>query len=241
MKTIKLKIEIRSAAFTASLQRRAANKFIREGRQLRAKARQETDPEKRKKLDAKGNELRWLGIDLRDDAASGRYDRRHDGLAAALLHGKTYPQCEAKCDPKNKPNAEVLGTRLASYLIPAERPHAKFIAEAWLTSADGVTLRDIREKGLAKLIDQDKRQAEIAGIQKQIAQAEQSARYARQEIGNTEARLRDQQAGMAKHNAAIDALLAKKDALEAALKAATLPSIEGIAFLTVDDIFKEVA
>lgn len=240
MNRFHLKAEIRAESLKASTFRREATKLIRKGRRLRAESRQESNAAKAKQLDAKGWAARSQGLDLRDAAEAGRYDRRHMHLAAGLLNGRTYLRCEAKCDPRHKPNAEKLGAILAPSLPASERPHAKYIAEIWLGGE--ARLKDIRERGLDRLLEQDKKQAEITALQRQILRAEQDHQNARVRIASAETDLRRCREHADTCTKALDTLILRKSDMESELRRMKqTSSVEGTQVTCVADLFKDVA
>lgn len=220
-----LKTQIRIAQATTRIQRSEATKLIRKGRDLRKKATTETTRIKQDRLNNKGWECRSTSMDLRSAANDGRNDRRHMHLAAALLNGRAYQRAEAKCDPKNKPSASVLGAWIKPYLPKEEQTHAEYIAELWLKDGT-IRLNHIEDKGLVQLLALDKQKADIEGTKRSIKLAEKALTEAQgavtqQErwIASAQTKLADQKANAVKATAHLDGLHTQLAGQEASLRA----------------------
>lgn len=140
-----LKTEIKTAQTTTREQRAEATKLIHQGRSLRKQAKTETDEVKKARLNAEGWNCHHDGVYLRAEANYGRPERRHLHLAAALLNGRTYLQCEQKCE--EKPSASMLGRLIAPFLSDIDKPNSDAIAKSWLT-------QEVRLSGLTAKLDE---------------------------------------------------------------------------------------
>ena len=168
-----LKTQIKIAQATTHIQRSEANKFRAKSKALYKAAEAEQDQTKKIRLNNKGWDFRCQTINLRTEANSDRNARRHMHLAAAMLNGRTYKQCEAKCDPHKKPPAKALATWIAPYLPAAERAHAEYIADSWLKDGT-LRLTRIQDDGIVQLLALDKHKANIAATKTSILIAEQA-------------------------------------------------------------------
>lgn len=168
-----LKSNIRVAQATARMQRTESHKLLHRGRKLRKQSQGHVsmDPLHREQYQAEGQECRRSGLYLRNQAEYNRDYRRTMHLAAALLNGKTYEQCEQKCNPKNPPDAAAIGGFIRAYLPPGEREHSEYIAQRWVL---GWTMADIRTQGLAPLAEKAKRKAEMAKQKASMAKLQSS-------------------------------------------------------------------
>ena len=167
MRTTDLKIAIRTAAAGTRFLRGEATKIIRQGRALRAKARATDSRQKSDKLMAKGRECPSLADDLRVQANTGRHERRMMHLGAALLHNRTYEQCE-RGTPLVGQNAEKsLGNVIRAYLPHADKIHSEYIAQTWLTTRT-TRLSSLLSGGLTFMREQAKNQASLAALDKEI-------------------------------------------------------------------------
>ena len=178
MRHIKLKIDIKVAQAEARIQRAEGTKLIAQGRKLRKRSQAESDVEKKTRLFHAGETCRDQGIDLRATANYGRQDRRHLSLAAAMLNGKTYEQCEKKCDPQNKPQKTRLAPYIQPYLLAEEKKHAEFIAQTWLKEGN-IRLVLIRNEKLGDKLAFDQKMAAILATKTEIANGESALRAAR--------------------------------------------------------------
>lgn len=132
---------INEEATKASSLRQQSRQAISEGRKLRKQAHKEANAERARLLLAQGEELWRKGVDLRSQAEDDRLGRRLYHLTAAMLHGKTYLQCEAKCDTKLWANN--LGNILKHYVPKEEVPHVNAYCVAWLKG--DAKFKDIRQ------------------------------------------------------------------------------------------------
>lgn len=240
-----LKTQIRIAQATTRIQRSEATKLIHKGRDLRKKAATETTRVKQDRLSNKGWECRSTSMDLRSAANDGRNDRRHMHLAAALLNGRTYQQCEAKCDPKNKPSASILGAWIKPYLSKEEQTHAEYIAETWLKDGT-LRLRYIEDKGIVQLLALDKQKADIETTKQSIKLAETALMNARAQTASTERNIAHLQATLASNKATetkaaehLEGLQAQLAGQEISLRAEqdALKASKAIT-LCIDDLFE---
>lgn len=135
-----LKSEIQSVMATTRTERAEANKLIRQGRKLRKLALSEHDAVKKAQLLSEGWGDHGTSVALRHQANMGRSTRRSMHLAAALLNGKTYQQCEQKC--VFPPSASYIGKHVAPYLPEADQKNAGTIAEMWVKEGT-VRARDL--------------------------------------------------------------------------------------------------
>lgn len=174
MRHTSLKTEIQIQQATTRIQRASATKLIRQGRDLRKQAAAEPDTAKQARMAAQGWVCRTDSMDLRAKANDGRSSRRVMHLAAALLNGKTYLQCEKTAE--SKPDAQSIASWIKPHLLPEEQPHAEFIAETWLSTGE-IRLREIREQGLVERLGLDKAQAVIDKLKVEIKRTEQSHSY----------------------------------------------------------------
>lgn len=102
MKNAAIKIEYKTEALKATQLRQTARQY-----------RTDSDQEGVTKEERKA--LRKLANKLLEEANDGRWDRRHLHLAYCYLKGRTYRQCEAKCDPENKPSASTIASIVNRY------------------------------------------------------------------------------------------------------------------------------
>jgi len=176
MNTYALKSNIRISSITTRVQRREATRMLAKGRELRKKSRDlaiSTGPSpKSKRLQAEGNQFHDQGMGLLDCSNDSRDLRRHQHLAAALLHGKTYLACEAKIDETrtSKPDAKTLATIIRHCLPEEEQKHAEHIASMWLDKGD-MRLRAMRDGEVLNLIALNRIDAEIATVNKSLLTA----------------------------------------------------------------------
>lgn len=137
-----LKTEINEKSAAAKAQRREATQLIIEGRKLRREGRalgaEKPDPDQRGvALLEQGWDNHSQGRDLLWEAEDGRDDRRHLHLAAALLNGRTYKQCEPTI------NEQKTGKASASCIARLIEPHlpkgvdAMVLATDWLDGVEG--------------------------------------------------------------------------------------------------------
>ena len=199
MKHIALASQIAIDIATARSQRAIARKLIKQGRELRKQSRMDIphngggpfglaeqtqqDRARRAHLLSQGWECHAAGMDLQSEAKSVARHRRHQALAAAMLNGRSYLQCEKTCNPKDKPSSAKIGAFIAPYLAEATAPHAAYIAERWLTSGT-TNLKVHLGASVGHLIDLDKKKAEIIAQRAACHLAEQNLR------GKTDAALR---------------------------------------------------
>jgi hypothetical protein len=127
-----LKTEIKTAQTTTHNQRAEASSLIRRGRDLRKQCRAESNQDTKLSLYDEGEKCRVTGMALRADANYDRDSRRHMHLAAGLLNGKTYLQCESKCE--SLPYAKAI----ASWVKPClpEGVDATALVQEWITKGE---------------------------------------------------------------------------------------------------------
>jgi len=241
MRHISLKTEIQIVQTTARIQRATATKLIHRGRDLRKRIRTEPDLPQAKQncLHREAEDCRLEGMSLRGTANSGRAARRVMHLAAALLNGKTYLQCEKETE--DKPDVDGIAHWIKPQLPLEEQPHAQFIAETWIKTGE-IRHREIREQGLVERIGFDKAQAVINKLKGEIKTTEQSYQNCQAQVQQTERSLvltrdtavkwHDKLEGLKGQCQTLESdLQAKKDAL-AASKAITR---------NIDDLFEDAA
>lgn len=197
-----LKSEIKIAMATTRIQRTEANKFRAKAKALFEKAKAESDQTKQSILNKRGWDLRCQGMGLRSEANSGRSNRRYMHLAAALLNGRSYKQCEGRCESHKKPQTKDLAARIQPHLPMAERPHAEYIAEMWLKDGT-LRLTYIREQGLVRLLSLDKQKATIVATRTSIRLAEQVLKDTENRVAATERWLHEQQFALQRQKAEV--------------------------------------
>jgi len=155
-----LKTQINEEAAAAKAQRREATHLIVEGRKLRREGRalgaEKPEPDERGiALLKQGWDNHSRGHDLLETAEDGRDDRRHLHLAAALLNGRTYKQCESKINEQKtgKPAASYIARLIEPYLPKSTKAEAKALASDWLDGVEGGIQR-VRALHLMERLDQ---------------------------------------------------------------------------------------
>jgi|SaaInlLV_10m_DNA_2_1039722.scaffolds.fasta_scaffold02497_8 hypothetical protein len=224
-------------------QRHEASRLIISGRKLRKDGRELRDSNKVKaeRLIAQGWCRHTAGIDLLDQAEDSRNERRHAHLAAALLNGKTYEQCESKRNPHKTPDADftVIGGYIRPHLPAGEQKHSEAIAQAWLKSGN-LRLSYIQDKGIAGLVALDQKRSEIAKLKGEFDEqtrrcgiASSALRAAQKTV---ERRQADYDASAARVRVANEAWWAAKRELEEAQEAEDTRPTDGIA-----DLFRQAS
>ena len=171
MDTRALKIQINAATAATRQQRLEATNLIVSGRKLRRGGRAlgatKPDPDlKGLALLKQGWERHRKGMSLLGAAESGRYDRRHMHLTAALLNCRTYQRCESSTNP-HTPSASV--SKIVTFLQTIA-PHyegglqqdALNLAREWLDRGD-VRLRYLHDEGKFVLRTYDEVPARFPG------------------------------------------------------------------------------
>ncbi len=162
-----LSAQINISTLTTKAQRQEASRLIIKGRKLRAQGRdlgaEQSEPSRKAtRLLKQGWANHATGMNLLDQCEGTRNERRHAHLAAALLNGRTYKQCEPTINKQKtpQPSAQCISEHLRLHLPKEMRAHAEFITEKWLQG--DLRLRDLQNEGLARLIEIDSLEAGIA-------------------------------------------------------------------------------
>jgi hypothetical protein len=166
MTRIELTVQIRIAQATAHIQKAAARRAFHQARGLARKAKTKADPQMHEAACAKHKE----GWTFRDAADTGRSHRRALSLVAAMLHGRTYQQCEAKTETM-VPFQE-MARILDPCLPPAQQGLAAYLIETWRREK-GTAWPELRDsEALAARIAHLKAHAELQALGEEIQQAE---------------------------------------------------------------------
>ena len=179
----KLKAQLYIETITARVARERATQLIVSGRKLRQegrevqrqgwKLRQDDEKEvaetKSKRLLAKGWDKHRTGMGLIEDFEDSRFYRRCLHLAAAMLNGKTYCQCERYTDLDQTPlmRADDLAEIIKPYLPTRMQVHAEYAAKRWLKDGD-MRLKTLYEKDIGILMRLDVKKAEVDRIKDEI-------------------------------------------------------------------------
>jgi len=138
-----LKIQINAATAATRQQRLEATKLIVSGRKLRRGGRalggdSPINPDvKGLALLKQGWERHRQGMRHLGVAESGRYDRRHQHLAAALLNGRTYKRCEPTIKPHTLIASVTMITPLITSCLPVKQQNdAQKLVREWLDRGD---------------------------------------------------------------------------------------------------------
>ncbi len=239
MRHTSLKTDIKIAQSTARIQRAEASKLIHKGRDLRKRASSEPDPAKKARLDSVGWGCRDESVGLRAEANAGRSDRRHMHLAAGLLNGKTYLQCESKCE--DPPSATSLAIWIKPHLPADEQTHAEFIAETWLKTGE-IRHKEIREQGLVERLALDKKAAEVTKVKLEIKNTDREHRHHQAQVQQTERHLAQHKAIAAKWYTKLGDLQTQCARLESDLQADkdALAASKAVT-RSIDDLFEDAA
>lgn len=239
MRHTSLKTDIKIAQATARIQRAEASKLIRKGRDLRKQATAEPDPTKKARMASVGWVCRDDSMGLRATANAGRNDRRHMHLAAALLNGKTYLQCEKEAEDKPSPTG--IAAWIKPHLPVDEQAHAEFIAETWLTTGE-IRHKEIREQGLVERLALDKKAATITGLKVQIKTTDREYQSHQSQVMQTERYLAQHKANAAKWYTKLGDLQTQCSKLESSLQADkdALTASKAVT-RSIDDLFEDAA
>ena len=132
MKNAAIKIEYKTQALKATQLRQTARKY-----------RADSDKDGVTKEERKA--LRKEANRLLEEANDGRWERRQMHLAYCYLKGRTYHQCEAKCDPDNRPSIGAIASDVNTCLGrkgKTEREVTTGHIEFWIKTGD-LTRRQI--------------------------------------------------------------------------------------------------
>ena len=153
-----LKTEIKTAAAETTTQRREATRLYIKGRKLRHEGRalgDTPDIERGEDLLKEGWNLHNQAADLIYETESTRYDRRHLHLAAAMLNGRTYLQCEPKTNPQKtgSANDRAIGYHIQEFLPEGDNADAQALAFAkeWVKNGN-VRIRFDREANRVAIV-----------------------------------------------------------------------------------------